>query len=93
MSVWNKMSRRILQHSAFLKALYYTEPIQRKLMIEFITNDQIRALSEIIMKILRGRLVVSAIHREKLRDYQNVIRFLASHRISPVRKKNITCFS
>ena len=56
-------------------------------MIEFITNEQMRVLTEIIVKILRGRLIVNAVHREKLKDYQNVIRFLASNRISLVRKK------
>jgi len=81
------MSRRIIQNSAFLKALYYAQPIQRKLMIAFITTEQIKALSEIALKILQGRLILSNAHKEKLKDYSRVIRSLASQRISIGRKK------
>ena len=56
-------------------------------MVEFITTDQIRALVEIVINILRGRINIHNIHRERLRHYQNVMRSLASRRISVARKK------
>ena len=81
------MNRRIFQNSVFLKALYYAQPIQRKLMIDFISQEQIRAISDIAEKILRGRLNVNRAHRQKLKHYKRTIRFLANSRISANRKK------
>jgi hypothetical protein len=83
------MNRHIFQNSAFLKALYHAEPIQRKLMIEVITIDQIRTLCEITLKILQGRLDLSNLHRQKLKDYKRTLRSLVSTRINPLRKKKI----
>jgi len=80
------MSRRIFENSAFLKVIYHAEPIQKKLMVEFITTDQIRALTEIVVNILRGRINIHNIHKERLRNYQRVMRSLASQRISVARK-------
>ena len=48
------MNRRIFQNSAFLIALYYAQPLQRKFMIEFISPDQMWAISDIAIKILQG---------------------------------------
>jgi len=83
------MSRRIFENSAFLKALYHAEPTQRKLMIEVITIDQIRTLCEITLKILQGRLELSNLHRQKLKDYKRTLRSLVSTRIDHLRKKKI----
>ena len=83
------MNRHIFQNSAFLKALYHAEPIQRKLMIEVITIDQIRTLCEITLKILQGRLDLSNLHTQKLKDYKRTLRSLATTRYNPLRKKKI----
>ena len=83
------MNRHIFQNSAFLKALYHAEPIQRKLMIEVITIDQIRTLCEITLKILQGRLDFGNLRRQKLKNYKRTLRSLASTRINPLRKKKI----
>ena len=56
-------------------------------MIEFISQDQIRTISDIAKKILQGRLSVNNIHREKLKHYKRTIRFLANPRIGANRKK------
>lgn len=81
------MSRRIIQHSTFLKALYHAEPIQRKIMIESITNDETLAICDIASKILRGRINMITIHWEKLKDYKRVLRSLACPGINVTRKK------
>ena len=81
------MNRRIFQNSAFLIALYYAQPLQRKFMIEFISPDRIRAISNIAIKIVQGRVAVNNIHRQKLRHYKRTIRFLANQRISTNWKK------
>jgi hypothetical protein len=74
------MNRRIFQNSAFLIALYNVQPLQRKF-------HQIRAISDIAIKIVQGRVAVNNVHRQKLRHYKQTIRFLANQRISTNRKK------
>jgi hypothetical protein len=70
--VWAKMSKRIFENSAFLKAMNHAKPIQRKLMVEFIQTDHLLALTEIVVNILRGRINIHNIHWERLRNYQPV---------------------
>ncbi|CAC5362576.1 unnamed protein product [Mytilus coruscus] len=81
------MSTRIIRNSVFLKTIYRAEPVQRKLMIDFAEMDQLYALCDIVMIILHGQLILTDIHREKLKHYRNVIRALASNRIDIARKK------
>ena len=73
-----------------LKAMYHAKPIQRKLMVEFIQTDQILALTEIVVNILRGRINIHNIHRERLRNYQRVMRSLVIRHISVAKKKTRT---
>jgi hypothetical protein len=71
------MNRRIFQNSAFLIALYYVQSLQRKFTIEFISPDQIWAISDIAIKIVQGRVAVNNVHRQKLRYYKRTIRFFS----------------
>jgi hypothetical protein len=59
------MNRRIFQNSAFLIALYYVQLLQGNF-------QQIRAISDIDIKIVQGRV---AVHRQKLRHYKEQIDF------------------
>ena len=82
-----KMSRRITQQSPFLKLLYDCKPRLRKALIQHAERDQIDALSQITLNILRGNVSVSDAHKKKLKRYKEVIRSLASRRVSLARKK------
>jgi hypothetical protein len=53
------MNSRILRNSNFIKVLYFAEPLQRKEMIESISQDEICAVSDIVKNTLEGRLVVN----------------------------------
>ena len=57
-------------------------------MIEFADREQLKVLCDIAEKILRGRIIIHRVHRQKLKDYKRVIRSLASHRINIERKRN-----
>lgn len=81
------MSRHIIENFAFLKALYYAEPLQRKLMIDLITIKKVQAFSEIASFLLQGRISLPNIHKHKLKDYWLTVRSLAKARISVGRKK------
>jgi hypothetical protein len=62
------MNRRIFQNSAFLIALYYVQLLQGHF-------HQIRAISDIAIKIVQGRVAVNNVHRQKLRHYKEQIDF------------------
>ena len=81
------MNSRIIQNAAFIKALFYADPLERRQMLRDISLEQIRAISDIAKNILHGRYVIDNTHREKLRQYRSTIRSLASGRISTSRKK------
>ena len=81
------MNRKIIQNSAFLNAIYYSKPTERKRMLDLMGDEETRVICEIALKILHGRIIINLKHKEKLKDYNNVIRSLASHRISLTRKK------
>ena len=82
------MSGRIAQQSPFLKLLYDCSPTQRKALIESASREQLEALSQIALNILRGNLSVSETHKKKLKEYKDVIRSLGSRSVSLTRKKN-----
>lgn len=81
------MNRHIFQHAAFLKDLYFAEPLERKLIIESMSGDQTDAISNITLLILQGRLVVNNLHKQKLKQYKQTMRCLANPRIGVIRKK------
>ena len=56
-------------------------------MLELMGDDATRVISEIALSMFNGRIIINLKHKEKLKDYKNVIRSLASHRISLTRKK------
>ena len=58
-------------------------------MIEFITTDQILALSEIARTVIRRRVHISNSLKEKLTPYKRWVRYLAQTQLGTVWKKRI----
>lgn len=81
------MNGRIFRNSTFIKTLYFAEPTERKQMIDSMSNDEICAMSDIAKNILNGRLSLTNVHKQKLKQYKRTIRFLASQRINLNRKR------
>ena len=63
------MNRSILRNSNQIKALFFAEPLQRKEITEYISQVGICAVSDIVKNILEVRLVVSYVHRQKVKQY------------------------
>ena len=80
------MNRLIFQNSSFRKTICNATLFHRSLMIEFITTDQILALSEIARKIIRRRVHISNSHKEKLTPYKRWVRYLAHTQLDTLRK-------
>lgn len=83
------MNRRIFENSTFLKELYYDRPRRRKELIAESSDDQIQTISHIAYKIYHATLMISIVHRRKLREFRKTIQFLASGRISVSRKRRV----
>lgn len=80
-------SRRIARQTAFLKLLYKCPPRQRKALIQYVTDEQLAAISQIAFNILQGNVPMNEEHKKKLKRYRTVIRSLASRRVSKARKR------
>jgi hypothetical protein len=63
------MTSRVKRHSAFLLLLHVSQPMQRKVLIETATNDQLHALFMVMHNILYGILPLP----------KNYIKTLAKH--------------
>ena len=85
------MNRLIFQNSIFLKTICNATRFYRSLMIEFITTEQILALSEIARKVIRRRVHISNSHKENLTPYTRWVRYLTHTQLDTVRKKRILC--
>jgi len=81
-------SRRIgRQTTAFLKLLHRCPPNQRKALVQYITDEQMDALSQIAVNILQGNIPITEDYKKKLRRYRDVIRSIASKQVGRARKK------
>jgi hypothetical protein len=49
--------------------VYLAEPLQRKEMIESISQDEMCAVFDIVKNTLEGRLVVNYVYRQTLKQY------------------------
>ncbi len=86
------MSRLVKKHSAFFKLLLTTtSKLQRKALVDSITNDQLRALTEITLNLLRGVIPISPAHKHNLRKYKSVITLIGDKKICLKRKKTSLC--
>lgn len=83
------MSRLVRTHEAFLQLLCEAGTKQRKVLLQTITNEQLRALCEVTWNVYKGTVPVSNRYVKKLTPYQTIIRSLISRLVSRKRKKAI----
>jgi len=81
------MSGLLERQGAFIRFLYDCPPRQRKSLIQYITDEQLRALSQIALNVLQGNVPITESYKKKLKRYKDVIRSLASRQISKARKR------
>ena len=86
------MSRLIKKHWSYLQLLMNTtSKQQRKQLLDTITNDQLRALTEVIVNLLQSILPITPSHKPKLKRHRNIIRRLGDTTISSKKKKELLC--
>lgn len=64
---------------------------QRKALLDTITNEQLKALTEVIHNVLQGNIPLTQVHKNKLRHHKAFLRILGDPKISLARKREALC--
>jgi hypothetical protein len=68
-----------------------TSRLQRKALLDTITNEQLKVLIEVTVNLLRGVLPISAAQKSKLKKYKKLIRLIGDQTVSLKTKKDALC--
>jgi hypothetical protein len=86
------MSLLLKKHAPFLRILQTTTSrLQRKALLDTITNDQLKVLVEVTVNVLRGALPLTKSYKVKLQKHKKLIRALGDQSISLKTKKTLLC--
>lgn len=86
------MSQLVKKHWSYFQLLMTTtSKIQRKQLLDTITNDQLRALVQIVVNLLRSVLPLSPGNKTKVKKHRTFIRKLGNTAISLKQKKLLLC--
>ena len=83
------MTALIRQQRHFLHLFVQTTPIQRKVLLQTVTKDQMKALSQIAHNIIKGTVALGAAERQKLKSERRLIHLLGDTRLGFVHKKSL----
>jgi hypothetical protein len=86
------MSKLVRKHASFLRlVLSTTSTLQRKALLDTITNDQLKALTEVSFNLLQGVLTITPSYRTKLKRYKKLVRLIGDKTVSLKQKKELLC--
>ena len=83
------MTTLIYQQRHFLHLFVQTTPIQRKALLQTVTTDQMKALSQIAHNIIKGNVPLNSTERQKLKGERRFIHLLGDTRLGFVHKKGL----
>lgn len=81
------MAQAIASNGAFLRFLQQCNKNQRKALLQNLTKDQMTALSQVALNILKGHVTIKSDYIKMLRPYEEIILLLSSHGVSRLKKK------
>ena len=86
------MSKLIKKQTSFLRLFIETSSNQqRKALLNTVTDDQLKALTEITYNLLQDSIPVTAAQKKKLRTYKRLLVLLGDPKTSPKKKKRALC--
>jgi hypothetical protein len=62
---------------------------RRKLLVDLADNNEIKAVSEIILNILKGNVPLTRAQRRKLQKYQKIMRLITQRSTSSKKRKKL----
>ena len=83
------MSQRIRKYITYLQLLHNTHRSQQKALLNTITLEQLKAISEIALNILHGVIPLKALQKKALTPYRKFIRMIGQKKGSLIKKKTI----
>ena len=84
------MSKTLRQNKSFLQFLQEAESLsQKKLLLGSVTQNQLKALAEIIYNLLHSDLHLSKQQLHSLKKHKKVLRFLGNKCNSNIKKKKL----
>ena len=83
------MSHLLRENFGYLCHLTSCSPHQRKLLLTTASPEQVHALCEVCLNLLRGTIPVSQVQKGRLREHVDDIRELASSSVPFKTKKHI----
>ena len=81
------MSRRVSKQEHFLRLLRSAEKNQQKALLKSATDEQVKALSEIILNLLAGFLPISTKTKRSLSKYKDKLRGVVDRSVSVLTLK------
>ena len=86
------MSKLLKKHASFFQLLSTTtSKLQKKVLLDTITQDQLKALTEITINLLKGNIPVTPIYKSKLKRYKKLYFLIANSSVSAKTKKRALC--
>ena len=86
------MSQLVKKHWSYFQLLMNTtSKTQRKHLLDTITNDQLKALVEIVVNFLQLVIPISPGPKKALKRHRNLLRRVGDPTISPRDKKVLLC--
>ena len=83
------MSARMRHNTPLLQLLSGCHVKQRKAILDTLTEEQLRALCEIVVNILKGTVNLSPKQKQKLRKRKRILYQLASKSVPSKTKKEL----
>jgi len=75
----------------FLYTLMNTSKEQRKAMLDTISNEQLKALTEVTHNIAQGTIPLTEAHKRTLRQHKGFVRILGDIRVPLTKKREALC--
>ena len=80
------------KHIWYLHLLMTTpSSTQRKVLLDTITNDQLKALTEVTHNLLQGNIPITEAHKRNLSKHKAFLRILGNIKVSPAQKREALC--
>lgn len=83
------MGELIRQQRHFLLLFVQTTPTQRKVLLNTVTKDQLKVLSQIAHNIIRGTVSLNASEKEILKRDRRTVHLLGDRKLGYKHKQNL----
>lgn len=83
------MSSCVQRNADVLRLLYKSKPAMVKAILKNMTADQVKALCECILNVLRGNVELNIKQKNRLARYKRIMRALSSKKHSAARRKRL----